>query len=134
TLTAMSKRVSRLLGLEIDEVSLVDRPANQHGVVTITKRDEDPVDEIFDEQGNPIDPESLEAGDVFYDADGQKLQVLTEEQAAELEGLEVPDDASELDDYDDQYDEGDEGDEFVDPRERQLAGVGKAAPAITGGA
>lgn len=128
----MSKRVNKLLGLEIDEVSLVDRPANQHGLVAITKRDEGPVDEIYDAQGNLIDPSTLQAGDYFYTENGEEFQALTEEQVAELEGTEVPDDLSGLtqEDLDSLSD-----DEFAALQNSgQLAGVGKADAAITGGA
>lgn len=119
----MSKRVSRLLGLEIDEVSLVDRPANQHGLVTITKRDEDAVDEYFDAEGNPVDLNDLQPGDYFYDADENEHRAYTPEQlevieTLEAEGYEVPDDISELDEL-----------------TEELASVGKAdGAAITGGA
>ena len=33
----MGRQVKRLSNLEIDEISLVDRPANQHGLVAIAK-------------------------------------------------------------------------------------------------
>jgi hypothetical protein len=33
-----TRTVKRLYDLEIDEISLVDRPANQHGLVAIAKR------------------------------------------------------------------------------------------------
>lgn len=122
----MSKRVNKLLGLEIDEVSLVDRPANQHGLVTITKRDEDPVDEFYDADGNLLDSSELQPYDVVFNADGEQIELtpledLSDDELAEL-GIEIPDDLSELDDYEDE-----------DADERQLAGVGKAAPAVTGG-
>ena len=125
--------MNRLLGLEIDEVSFVDRPANQHGLVAITKRDTGDTMDLFDEAGNLLDPDELEPGMSVYDADGQRRVLLDEETAAalEAEGVDledtdeieavlaelggVPDDASEL--------------------EGELAGVGKAAPSwITGGA
>lgn len=114
----MSKRVSRLLGLEIDEVSLVDRPANQHGLVTITKRDEDPVDEIYDAEGNLLDPENLQPGDVFYAVDESgELAEFEAVPADQDDDFQVPDDLSQ--------------EEYED----ELAGVGKsAASAITGGA
>lgn len=129
------RTVNRLTGLEIDEVSLVDRPANQHGLVAITKRDTtgDPMDpDLFDEQGNPYDPEDLQAGMVVFDADGERRVLLDQEtaDALEAEGVDlenteeiesvlaelggIPDDASELE-------------------ERELASVGKAGGWITGG-
>lgn len=114
--------VNRLLGLEIDEVSLVDRPANQHGLVTITKRDEDSMATgLYDADGVEYQDDELEAGMQVLDADGNLRLLLTEDDAAELEAegydlenLQIPDDASELED--------------------ELAPVGKGAPAwVTGG-
>lgn len=79
---------------------------------------------LYDEQGNEFDDSELESGMTAYN-DAGELQVLIDDETREqleAEGhdlddlvLEVPDDASELDD--------------------DLVGVGKAAPAwITGGA
>lgn len=113
--------MNRLLGLEIDEVSLVDRPANQHGLVTITKRDEDPdMDEVYDAQGNALDPEQLGPGDVVFDGNGDRHVLVDDELAAQLEAegidldsLDIPDDVSSI-------------------LEEEM--VGKAGSAVTGGA
>jgi len=69
----MGRTVKKLSGLEIDEVSLVDRPANQHGLVTIAKRQEDTMPDIFDAQGNEVDEDQLEHGDVVYDDAGNEF-------------------------------------------------------------
>lgn len=76
----MSKPVKKLFDLEIDEVSVVDRSANQHSLIAFAKsanagEDSTSVEdfmpeEIFDEAGNPVDFETLEHGDVVFDADG----------------------------------------------------------------
>lgn len=61
--------------MEIDEISLVDRPANQHALVTIAKRapKEDIVPDMFyDQQGDPVDENELNFGDHVFDADGQE--------------------------------------------------------------
>lgn len=89
----MGRTVKKLSGLEIDEVSLVDRPANQHGLVAIAKRQEDDMGEIFDAQGNSVDEGELEHGDVVYDGDGTEF-VFVEGETAEQD--------------DDNDDEGDE--------------------------
>lgn len=68
----MGRTVKKLSGLEIDEVSLVDRPANQHGLVAIAKRQEDGMT-IFDGQGNEVDEAELQHGDVVYDEGGNEL-------------------------------------------------------------
>jgi hypothetical protein len=80
-----SRTVRRLSGLEIDEVSLVDRPANQHGLVTITKRDEGTAMGFFDAKGEPVDEAELQAGDVVFNEQGEQIVMLTDEQRELLE-------------------------------------------------
>lgn len=66
-----------LSDIEIDEISLVDRGANQHAAVTIAKRapEEENMPELFDEGGNLLpDDHELQVGDVVYDADGQAYE------------------------------------------------------------
>ena len=69
----MPKRVSEITDLEIDEISLVNKGANQHARVTIAKADDGEKEysmEIYDEDGTLLDPESLDDGDVVYDEEG----------------------------------------------------------------
>jgi hypothetical protein len=63
---------NRLFGMEIDEISLVDRPANQHAAVLISKADAPEEDAMgyVDADGNPVDENTLEHGDVVYDDSG----------------------------------------------------------------
>lgn len=75
----MTRKVKELSDMEIDEISLVDRPANQYASVLIAKRDdteEVTVPEIYDENGEAIaDFDALEAGQVVYDADNNAYEV-----------------------------------------------------------
>ena len=72
----MGRMVKRLSGLEIDEVSLVDRPANQHGLVAIAKNhQEEDMPQLFDANDNPVDEADLQVGDFVYDEDGAEYQV-----------------------------------------------------------
>ena len=92
----MSRPTRRLFDLEIDEVSAVDRPANQHGLITIAKAlgDGDPEEgamtTIFTEAGEEITSlDQLELGAVVRDADGNELQYLPvndEGQVLDLDG------------------------------------------------
>src|SRR5690606_17226407 len=69
------RRATKIHDLAIDEVSLVDKGANQHAVVTIAKSaggEKEKEMEIFDEQGNQLDVASLDVGDTVYDADGKE--------------------------------------------------------------
>lgn len=75
----------RLSDMDFDEVSTVDKPANQYSRIVLAKRHQedgmppefDPEegeyeqpDTIFDADGNQIDPADLEPGDQVLDADG----------------------------------------------------------------
>jgi len=89
TMQAMAKRAKAVTDMEIDEISLVDRPANQHALVTIAKRanEEDAVpEEFFDETGEQVDVDQLEDGEVVYDADGNAFQYTEDGAEAEVEG------------------------------------------------
>lgn len=90
------RTVKKLSGLEIDEVSLVDLPANQHGLVAIAKNhQEDGMGEIFDAQGNQVDEEELEHGDVVYNDNGDEL-VFVEEGAEDEQDDDGYDDGSDV--------------------------------------
>jgi hypothetical protein len=78
----MKKSVSKLMDLDIDEVSLVDRGANQHSLVAFSKSltEADSSEEsmsdtiaVFSETGDPVDLDSLYDGAVVYDAEGNEL-------------------------------------------------------------
>jgi hypothetical protein len=73
--------VKELSNIEIDEISLVDRPANQHAKVAIAKRatKEDAVPEFFNENGQPVDLDSLVFGDVVFDEDGNPFQLIEDD-------------------------------------------------------
>jgi hypothetical protein len=90
---SMARRVNRLIDMEIDEISLVDIPAAPGAKVAIAKRatEEDHMPEIFDKDGNPVDPESLELGDQVFDAEGNAFEVVLDDE---------PDDVT--DEYDDE--------------------------------
>lgn len=77
----MRRKVRELQDLVIDEISLVDRGANQHATVTIAKRhgEEEEMDQYYDENGNLVDIDSLSHGDVVYDADQNAYQFEADE-------------------------------------------------------
>lgn len=77
----MPRVIKELTDIEIDEVSLVDRPANQHARVAIAKRatEEDNVPEVFNEDGDAIDMDSLDFGDVVFDEEGNAFEVVADE-------------------------------------------------------
>jgi len=77
----MPRKVKELSNIEIDEISLVDRPANQHARVAIAKRapEEDTVPEIYNESGDALDPTAVEPGDIVYDSEGNAYEAVLED-------------------------------------------------------
>ncbi len=74
----MSTRIRKLTDLEIDEVSLVDRPANQHGLVAFAKAHGEDTMTIYDAEGVEVYEDELEPGDIVYAEDGTELEVVVE--------------------------------------------------------
>jgi hypothetical protein len=74
----VTRKVREIQDLVIDEISLVDKGANQHATVTIAKSadgEKENYMDIYDELGNPLDPDALEIGDVVYDAEGDAYEI-----------------------------------------------------------
>lgn len=113
------KVVKHLSNIEIDEISLVDRGANQHAAVAIAKRapEEENMPEIYTEDGTLLDENSLEDGQIVFGADGTAYQFTADPDVE-------PGDEPDVEDDGDEADEEDEGTEVEEGRE--LAGVGKA--------
>lgn len=74
-----NRNVKRLHDLEIDEISLVDRGANQHATVAIAKRYEESNMAVFDSEGVEVYQHELEDGDVVYAEDGTELVFVVED-------------------------------------------------------
>lgn len=112
------KVVKHLTDMEIDEISLVDRGANQHATVAIAKRapEEENMPELYTEDGNLLDENALEDGQIVYDAEGTAYQFTADPEVTDPDGDEVDADDVEVD----------EDDEEVEEQEPELAGVGKA--------
>jgi hypothetical protein len=79
----MTRKVREIQDLVIDEISLVDKGANQHATVTIAKSadgDKESYMDVYDEQGNQLDPDALEIGQVVYDAAGEAYEIQAQEE------------------------------------------------------
>ena len=70
------RRAKRVTNMEIDEISLVDKAANQHAMITIAKRapEEEIMPELYDEDGQLLDENSLSDGQIVWDGDGNAYQ------------------------------------------------------------
>ena len=71
--------------MEFDEVSSVDRPANQHGLIAISKSlmeqtiEEDGVSELYSEAGEQVSEDALQHGDVVFDGAGNEYVYVIED-------------------------------------------------------
>lgn len=98
---------SKLVEMELDEISLVKRGANQHATVSIAKSlasEEEEMGNLFFEDGTPVDEDDLELGETVFDEDGNAF--LVEE------------------DNEDDYEDDEDGDYEDDDVEKSLAGRG----------
>lgn len=93
----MSRTLSKLIDLDIDEVSVVDRGANQHSLIAFSKSlqsggvdvSEEPMaddDLVFDESGQEVFVEELEHGDTVFDAEGNEYVFVEEEEVGKTLG------------------------------------------------
>lgn len=85
TMSGVAK--NKLFAMEIDEISLVDRPANQHATVLISKADAPEEDAMgyVDADGTPVDENALEHGDVVYNDAGEPFVWVEEGRENEIE-------------------------------------------------
>jgi hypothetical protein len=105
----MPRPVQIVKDMEIDDISLVDRAACPPAAIVIAKRADPEVgmdEEFYDEDGNAIDLDQFEEGDVIEDEDGNQYQIVFEED-----------------------DDGDDGEEeyLVEDEDGELVAVGKSA-------
>lgn len=81
----MAGRIRKLRDMDIDEISLVDRAANQHASILFSKAQEDAMPgydesvELYDTDGNPADFEQLDVGDVAYDDQGNEYVMVEDD-------------------------------------------------------
>jgi hypothetical protein len=107
----MNRNIKKLFDIEIDEVSVVDRPANQHGLIAFAKNDTglneeesmaDEAVEVYDADGVAVDTDVLENGDVVFDNEGNEYVF-------------VEDDEDDEDFEDDAEDEDDDVEKMMSP-------------------
>lgn len=62
--------------MEIDEISTVDKAANQYSRFVIAKRapEEEEMPKLYNQEGQPLDEDQLEFGDIVYDDAGQAYE------------------------------------------------------------
>lgn len=122
-------QISKLTDMQIDEVSLVRRPANQHAAIVFSKSDEgdEMPGQVYTEDGQIVDIDDLPVGTVIVDEDGDQsvivpADIADEDVAAFMESLEQSDDGYEqknwqpeaLEQEEPQYAYGKSADDYAD--------------------
>jgi hypothetical protein len=89
----MPRPTKNLTDMEIDEISTVDKTANQLSRFVIAKRapEEDEMPKLYNQEGQPLDEDQLEFGDIVYDDQGAAYEYVEDEaDEAEDEDEEIP--------------------------------------------
>jgi hypothetical protein len=83
----MPRPIRNLTDMEIDEISTVDKTANQHSRFVIAKRapEEDEMPKLYNQEGQPLDEDQLEFGDIVYDDEGTAYEYVEDEAEEEDE-------------------------------------------------
>jgi hypothetical protein len=78
----MPRPIRNLTDMEIDEISTVDKAANQYSRFVIAKRapEEDEMPELYNEEGQLLNEDALEDGDIVYDGEGNAYQFSLEDE------------------------------------------------------
>jgi len=73
-------RRNSLTDMEIDEISTVDKTANQLSRFVIAKRapEEEDMPQLYNQEGQPLDENALEFGDIVFDDQGQAYEYVEE--------------------------------------------------------
>lgn len=81
----MARMVKSLHNMEIDEISLVDRPANQHAAVAISKRapEEETMPDFYNESGGLLTDDELVEGAVVFDENGEAYELVADDAVEE---------------------------------------------------
>lgn len=83
----MPRPKNNLTDMEIDEISTVDKTANQHSRFVISKRapEEEEMPKLYNQEGQPLDEDQLEFGDIVYDDAGAAYEYVENEVEDEAE-------------------------------------------------
>lgn len=94
----MPRPKNNLTDMEIDEISTVDKAANQHSRFVIAKRapEEEEMPKLYNQEGQPLDEDQLEFGDIVYDDQGQAYEYVEDESAEPEQEMEKDEPVPEL--------------------------------------
>lgn len=79
----MPRPKNHLTDMDIDEISTVDKAANQYSRFVIAKRapEEEEMPKLYNQEGQPLDEDQLEFGDIVYDDTGAAYEYVEDEDA-----------------------------------------------------
>ena len=77
----MPRPTRHLTDMEIDEISTVDKAANQYSRFVIAKRapEEEEMPQLYNQEGQPLDEDQLEFGDIVYDDQGAAYEFVEDD-------------------------------------------------------
>src|SRR5678816_1853065 len=78
---------NNLTDMDIDEISTVDKAANQYSRFVIAKRapEEEEMPQLYTQEGSPLDENQLEFGDIVFDEAGQAYEWVEQDGESEDE-------------------------------------------------
>jgi hypothetical protein len=88
----MPRPIRNLTDMEIDEISTVDKAANQYSRFVIAKRapEEDEMPKLYNQEGQPLNEQDLDFGDIVYDDEGNAYEFVEDENEVEEEVEQQP--------------------------------------------
>lgn len=94
----MPRPRNNLTDMDIDEISTVDKAANQYSRFVIAKRapEEDEMPKLYNQEGQPLDENDLDFGDIVYDDQGQAYEFVEDTDELEEEPEEEEQEQPEL--------------------------------------
>ncbi len=94
----MPRPKNHLTDMDIDEISTVDKAANQYSRFVIAKRapEEEEMPKLYNQEGQPLEEDQLELGDIVYDDTGQAYEYVEDDGTEDVEDAVEDEPAPEL--------------------------------------
>jgi len=85
----MPRPKNHLTDMDIDEISTVDKAANQYSRFVIAKRapEEEEMPKLYNQEGQPLDEDQLELGDIVYDDTGQAYEYVEDDGTEDVQDV-----------------------------------------------
>ena len=85
----MPRPKNHLTDMDIDEISTVDKAANQYSRFVIAKRapEEEEMPKLYNQEGQPLEEDQLELGDIVYDDTGQAYEYVEDDGTEDVQDV-----------------------------------------------